>query len=133
MDAVRWEGMSNAQLAAAVRQLNSGPGTSGIRQAADALSTIAGDLQSLDDTLHRQLQAIGVNWQSEASGLAQEMTTEAAAYSSTASGVGGAASAAVNAQADAFTSAKNAVPNPSRLTGAMGAPGPPRRRPASRS
>ena len=48
-DAVRWEGMSNDQLAVAVRQLNSGPGAAGIQQAADALATIAGDLQQIDD------------------------------------------------------------------------------------
>lgn len=116
MDAVRWEGMSNDQLAAAVRQLNSGPGTTGIQQAADALSTIAADLQQIEQTLHTQLQAIGVNWQSAASGLAQEMTTEAAAYTSSASGASSAASAAVNAQGDAFAAARNAVPQPSALT-----------------
>lgn len=117
VDSVRWEGMSNAQLAVAVRQLNSGPGASGIQQAADALSTIANDLQQLDNTLHQQLQAIGVNWQSEASELAQEMTTESAAYSSSASGASNAAAAAITAQGDAFTSARNAVPDPSQLTG----------------
>ncbi|HVV24224.1 MAG TPA: PPE domain-containing protein, partial [Pseudonocardiaceae bacterium] len=115
-DSPRWEGMSNEQLAAAVRQLNSGPGTTGIQQAADALSTIAGNLQQIDRTLHTQLQAIGVNWQSEASELAQEMTTESAAYTTSASGASSAASAAVNAQGDAFASARNAVPDPSALT-----------------
>jgi hypothetical protein len=117
MDAVRWEGASNDQLAAAVRQLNSGPGQTGIQTAADALAAIANDLQQLDNTLSQQLQAIGVNWQSEASELAQEMTTESAAYSASASGAGGAAAAAINAQGDAFTAARNAVPNPSELTG----------------
>jgi hypothetical protein len=117
VDAVRWEGMSNAQLATAVRQLNSGPGTSGIHQAADALSTIAGNLQQIDTTLHNQLQAIGINWQSSASELAQEMTTASAAYSATAGVTTGANAAAVNAQGDAFSAARNAVPTPSTLEG----------------
>jgi hypothetical protein len=114
-DSIRWEGMTNAQLATAVRQLNSGPGTSGIQQAADALSTVAGNLQQIDNTLHTQLQAIGINWQSNAGELAQEMTTAAAAYSGSASDAAGANSAGVNAQGDAFAAAKNAVPHPSTL------------------
>jgi hypothetical protein len=118
VDAVRWEGMTNDQLAAAVRQLNSGPGANGVQQAADALATIAGDLQQIETTLHQQLQAIGVNWQSEASELAQEMTTESAAYTTTAGAASGANAAAVNAQGEAYAAAKNAVPNPSVLTGA---------------
>jgi hypothetical protein len=116
VDSVRWEGMSNDQLAAAVRQLNSGPGAGAIQQAADALSTIATNLHQIDGTLHTQLQAIGVNWQSQASELAQEMTTAAAAYSGSAGAASGAAAAAVNAQGDAFAAAKNAVPHPSTLT-----------------
>lgn len=117
VDAVRWEGMSNDQLAAAVRRLNAGPGASGVAQAADALSAIAGDLQQIETTLHQQLQAIGVNWQSEASELAQEMTTESAAYTTSAGAASGANAAAVNAQGEAYAAAKNAVPNPSVLTG----------------
>ncbi|HEX5401151.1 MAG TPA: hypothetical protein VFX16_02475 [Pseudonocardiaceae bacterium] len=115
VDEIRWDGMSNDQLAAAVRQLNQGPGASGIQQAADALSSIAGNLQQLDTTLHTQLQAIGVNWQSQAGELAQEMTTASAAYSATSGAVSGANAAAVNAQGEAFAAAKNAVPQPSTL------------------
>lgn len=117
MDAPRWEGMSNGQLAAAVQALNNGPGASAITQAADALSTVAKDLQQIDSTLRTQLQAIGVNWQSDASELAQEMTTASAAYSNTAGQAGGTNSAAVTAQGDAFAAAKNAVPHPSTLQG----------------
>src|SRR5438874_10609570 len=75
VDNIRWEGMSNAQLAHAVQLLGQGPGASAMTQAADALAVIAQDLQQIDQTLHDQLQAIGVNWQSQASELAQEMTT----------------------------------------------------------
>jgi hypothetical protein len=117
MDAPRWEGMSNGQLAAAVQALSDGPGASAITQAADALSTVAKNLQQIDSTLHTQLQAIGVNWQSDASELAQEMTTASAAYSNQAGQAGGTNSAAVNAQGDAFAAAKNAVPHPSTLQG----------------
>lgn len=117
VDSVRWEGMTNAQLATAVQQLNSGPGAAGIQQAADALATIAGNLRDIDGTLHTQLQAIGINWQSTAGELAQEMTDAAGAYGGSAGAAGGAHADAVNAQGDAFTAAKNAVPHPSTLQG----------------
>ncbi len=117
VDSIRWEGMTNAQLATAVRQLNTGPGQSGIQQAADALSTVAGNLRQIDNTLHTQLQAIGINWQSNAGELAQEMTTAAAAYSGSAGDAAGANSQGVTAQGDAFAAAKNAVPHPSTLQG----------------
>lgn len=117
VDAVRWEGMTNAQLATAVQQLNSGPGAAGIQQAADALSTIAGDLRQIDSTLHTQLRAIGINWRSSAGELAQEMTDAAGAYGGSAGAAAGAHADAVNAQGDAFTAAKNAVPDPSTLQG----------------
>lgn len=122
-DSIRWEGMTNAQLAAAVRELSSGPGASAIQQAADALSTIAGNLQHIDSTLHDQLAAIGINWQSTAGELAQEMTTAAAAYSAGAGAAGGANAAAMGAQGDAYAAARNAVPNPSTLTQPAGFPG----------
>lgn len=115
-DSIRWEGMTNAQLAAAVRELSSGPGASAIQQAADALSTIAGNLQQIDSTLHGQLAAIGINWQSTAGELAQEMTTAAAAYSAGAGAAGGANAAAMGAQGDAYAAARNSVPSPSTLT-----------------
>ena len=114
-DAIRWEGMSNDQLATAVRLLREGPGASAVTQAAQALSTIANNLQSIDQTLHDQLQAIGVNWQSTASELAQEMTNASAAYSGAAGAAGGTNSTGVTNQGDAFSAAKNAVPSVSDL------------------
>ncbi|HEY0804481.1 MAG TPA: hypothetical protein VGD84_05435, partial [Pseudonocardiaceae bacterium] len=110
-DAIRWEGMSNDQLATAVRLLREGPGASAVNQAAQALTTIANNLQAIDQTLHDQLQAIGVNWQSTASELAQEMTTASAAYSGAAGAAGGTNSTGVTNQGDAFSAAKNAVPS----------------------
>jgi len=114
-DAIRWEGMSNGELAAAIRLLNDGPGAAGVQQAAQALNTIATNLQQIDQTLHTQLQAIGINWQSTASELAQEMTNESAAYGGSASAAGGANSTGVTNQGDAFSAAKNAVPTVSDL------------------
>lgn len=114
-DAIRWEGMSNGELAAAIRLLNDGPGASGVQQAAQALNTIATNLQQIDQTLHTQLQAIGINWQSTAGELAQEMTDASAAYSGSASAAGGANSTGVTNQGDAFAAAKNAVPTVSDL------------------
>ena len=115
VDAIRWEGMSNGELATAVKLLSEGPGASGVTQAAQALNTIAQNLQQIDQTLHDQLQAIGVNWQSTASELAQEMTNASAAYSGAAGAAGGANSTGVTNQGDAFSAAKNAVPNVSDL------------------
>ncbi|HEX5118770.1 MAG TPA: PPE domain-containing protein [Pseudonocardiaceae bacterium] len=115
VDSIRWEGMSDAQLAAAVRQLNSGPGAAGIQQAADALSTIADNLNQMDLTLSTQLKAIGVNWQSEAAELAAEMGTAASSYATSAGVATGTNAAAVTAQGEAFTAARNAVPHPSTL------------------
>lgn len=115
VDSIRWAGMSDDQLAAAVRQLNSGPGASGIQQAADALATISDNLTQLDSTLSQQLRAIGVNWQSEAAELAQEMTTAASSYAASAGAISGTNAAAVTAQGDAFTTARNAVPHPDTL------------------
>src|SRR5205807_8233456 len=103
--------MSNAQLAHAVQLLGQGPGASAMTQAADALAVIAQDLQQIDQTLHDQLQAIGVNWQSQASELAQEMTTASAAYGGSAGQAGNQSSTSMNQQADAYAAAKNAAPN----------------------
>lgn len=114
---IRWEGMSNAQLAHAVQLLGQGPGAAGVTAAADALSSVATALAQIDSTLHDQLQAIGVDWQSQAAGLAQEMTTAAAAYSQEAGQAGGGNSSQVGQQADAFAAAKNAAPEPSTLNG----------------
>src|SRR5205807_2577809 len=77
----------------------------------------AQDLQQIDQTLHDQLQAIGVNWQSQASELAQEMTTASAAYGGSAGQAGNQSSTSMNQQADAYAAAKNAAPNPSTLQG----------------
>ena len=54
---IRWEGMSNEQLAQVVNQLSQGQGAGGMQEAADVLSGIAAALQSMDDTLRQQLQA----------------------------------------------------------------------------
>ncbi len=112
---IRWEGMSNPELATAVKLLSDGPGAAGVTQAADALTTIANNLQQIDQTLTTQLQAVGVNWQSQAAELAQEMTTASAAYSGAAGAAGGANATGVTNQGDAFSAAKNAVPNVSDL------------------
>jgi hypothetical protein len=112
---IRWEGMNNDQLAHAVTLLREGPGAGAVTQAADALTTIANNLAQIDTTLHDQLQAIGVNWQSQAAELAQEMTTASAAYSGAAGAAGGANATGVTNQGDAFSAAKNAVPNVSDL------------------
>src|SRR6266702_3090301 len=112
---IRWEGMNNDQLAHAVTLLREGPGAGAVTQAADALTTIANNLAQIDTTLHDQLQAIGVNWQSQAAELAQEMTTASAAYSGAAGAAGGTSSTGVTNQGDAFSAAKNAVPNVSDL------------------
>jgi hypothetical protein len=112
---IRWEGMSNPELANAVRLLSDGPGAAGVTQAADALTTIANNLQQIDQALTNQLQAVGVNWQSQAAELAQEMTTASAAYSGAAGAAGGANATGVTNQGDAFSAAKNAVPNVSDL------------------
>jgi len=112
---IRWEGMSNPELATAVKLLSDGPGAAGVTQAADALTTIANNLQQIDQTLTTQLQAVGVNWQSQAAELAQEMTTASAAYSGAAGAAGGANATGVTNQGDAFSAARNAVPNVSDL------------------
>ncbi|HWE92019.1 MAG TPA: WXG100 family type VII secretion target [Pseudonocardiaceae bacterium] len=114
---IRWDGMSNGQLASVVQQMSQGPGATAMQQAADALAQIAVDLQTIDTTLHQQLQAIGVNWQSDASDLAQQMTTTAAAYGGTASDTGTAASGGVSQTGETFSTAKHGVPTPNTLNG----------------
>jgi hypothetical protein len=120
VDGIRWEGMTNAQLASAVQLLGQGPGAAVMTQAADALAAIAADLHTIDQTLHDQLQAIGINWQSQASDLAQEMTTASAAYGGSAGQAAGQSSASVGHQGDAYSIAKNTVPHPNTLNGPTG-------------
>lgn len=117
LDDIRWEGMSNQQLAQAVQQLGQGPGAESMQRAADALANIAQNLAQIDQTLRQQLQAIGVNWQSQAADLAQEATTSAAAYGGTVTDAGGQSSAGMNQQAEAYASAKNGAPHPTTLRG----------------
>ena len=112
---LRFEGMDNAQLAAYVNQLSAGPGPSATASAADALANIAQSLQQIDQTLQQQLQAIGVNWQSSAADLAQEMTTTASAYGGSASDAGTQAGTSVGNQGDAYSSAKHASATPADL------------------
>jgi hypothetical protein len=114
---LRWEGMSNAQLAAAVQQLNSGTGAADMTAAADALANVAADLSQINDTLQTQLQAIGVNWQSQtASDLADQMLSASAAYGGTVTDQGGQSSTAINQQAEAYATARNTAPKPLALT-----------------
>ena len=113
---LRWEGMTNAQLAAAVQQLNNGSGAAAMTEAADALANVAADLSQINDTLQTQLQAIGVNWQSQtASDLADQMLSASAAYGGTVTDQGGQGSTAINQQAEAYATARNAAPQPQAL------------------
>jgi hypothetical protein len=115
---LRWEGMSNAQLAAAVQQLNNGSGAAAMTTAADALANVAADLTQINDALQTQLQAIGVNWQSQtASDLADQMLSASAAYGGTVTDQGGGSSTAINQQAEAYATARNAAPRPQALSG----------------
>jgi hypothetical protein len=115
---LRWEGMTNAQLAAAVQQLNSGTGAAEMSSAADALANVAADLTQIDTALQTQLQAIGVNWQSQtASDLADQMLSASAAYGGTVTDQGGQSSTAINQQAEAYATARNAAPKPQSLAG----------------
>ncbi|HJP77079.1 MAG TPA: PPE domain-containing protein, partial [Pseudonocardiaceae bacterium] len=115
---LRWEGMSNAQLAAAVQQLNNGSGAAAMTTAADALANVAADLSQINDALQTQLQAIGVNWQSQtASDLADQMLSASAAYGGTVTDQGGGSSTAINQQAEAYATARNAAPQPQALAG----------------
>ncbi|HEX3781074.1 MAG TPA: hypothetical protein VHX38_15545 [Pseudonocardiaceae bacterium] len=115
---IRWEGMSNPQLAAAVQQLNDGSSASVMTQAADALANVAAGLAQINQTLQTQLQAIGVNWQSaSASELADQMISASAAYGGSATDQGGQASTSINQQAEAYATARNAAPQPQTLLG----------------
>ncbi|HEY4453262.1 MAG TPA: hypothetical protein VGN81_03035 [Pseudonocardiaceae bacterium] len=115
---LRWEGMTNAQLAAAVQQLNSGTGAAEMTAAADALANVAADLTQIDTALQTQLQAIGVNWQSQtASDLADQMLSASSAYGGTVTDQGGRSSTAINQQAEAYATARNAAPKPQSLAG----------------
>ncbi|HEX3789217.1 MAG TPA: hypothetical protein VHW44_15245 [Pseudonocardiaceae bacterium] len=114
---LRWDGMTNDQLAHVVSLLSQGPGAAAMTQAADALAGIAQSLQQIDQTLQQQLQAIGVSWQSDAADLAQEMTTASAAYGGSAGDNGNQAGSSVGTQGDAFSMAKNAAPSPGVLQG----------------
>jgi hypothetical protein len=115
---LRWEGMTNAQLAAAVQQLNSGTGAAEMTAAADALANVAADLTQIDTALQTQLQAIGVNWQSQtASDLADQMLAASSAYGGTVTDQGGQSSTALNQQAEAYATARNAAPKPQSLAG----------------
>jgi hypothetical protein len=112
---LRFEGMDNAQLAQVVTLLHQGPGASSTSEAADTLANIAQSLQQIDQTLRQQLQAIGVNWQSSAADLAQEMTTTASAYGGTATQAGSQAGNSMGSQGDAYSSAKHASATPADL------------------
>lgn len=114
---LRWAGMSNGQLADAIEALHQGPGAAALTNAADALANIAAALARIDQTLHDQLSAIGVDWQSQAGDLAQEMLGAAAAYGGTVTDQGGQTADAMNRQADAYNTAKNGVPDASALRG----------------
>ena len=115
---LRWEGMTNAQLAAAVQQLNSGTGAAAMTEAADALANVAADLTTIDSALQTQMLAIGVNWQSQsASDLADQMLAASSAYGGTVTEQGGQSSTAINQQAEAYAAARNAAPKPQALAG----------------
>ena len=114
---IRWEGMSNEQLAQVVNQLSQGQGAGGMQEAADVLSGIAAALQSMDDTLRQQLQAIGVSWQSDASSLAQQMSKTAADYAGAAGDSSSTASGGISQTGDGYSQAKNSVAPAPTLNG----------------
>lgn len=114
---IRWEGMSNQQLSQVVQQLSQGSGATGMQQAADVLAGIAQALLAMDNTLRQQLQAIGVNWQSDASALAQQMSKAAADYAGTAGDTGSTASGGVSQTGETYSTTKNSAPPAHALNG----------------
>ncbi|GAB2825680.1 PPE domain-containing protein [Lentzea nigeriaca] len=68
-------GWSNEELAAEVKQLNSGQLAHKFAEASNALRNLSNSLERVDEELRTQLKALGIDWQGAAGDQAQEKTS----------------------------------------------------------
>ncbi|MGH3435017.1 MAG: hypothetical protein ACRDRN_00955 [Sciscionella sp.] len=112
----RFEGWSDTELADAIDQLDSGRGAQAMAPSVEALQSISKSMYHIDTTLHEQLQAIGVSWETkQSSELAKTVVAESKRYAgNTHERLAGTADT-VQAQANAYARARNAMPDSATL------------------
>jgi hypothetical protein len=77
----RFNGYTDTGVAAEIEKFRGGDGIGSIGTAVEALKAVAGALAETDETLRRELGKLGVEWHSEAGGLASRVFTEQAGFS----------------------------------------------------
>lgn len=110
-------GWSNEQLATEVQRLSNGDLARRFAVASEALRTLAGGLQSVDDDLRNQLKALGIDWQGAAGEKAQEKTSVAAKGINDAGQSSEQNSDAMSRQQESSSSVRHNTPPPDTLRG----------------
>ncbi|MET9228698.1 hypothetical protein [Lentzea sp. NPDC003310] len=110
-------GWSNEQLANEVKQLSGGDLARRFATASEALRTLAGSLQSVDDDLRGQLKALGIDWQGAAGEKAQEKTHVAAEGINDAGQASEQSSDAMSRQQESSSTARHSTPAADTLRG----------------
>ncbi|HVW44237.1 MAG TPA: hypothetical protein VHC18_23100 [Amycolatopsis sp.] len=111
----RFDGYGSEALAQEVEKFRDGGGTASMGDAVDALKQIATALAQTDKTLRDQLGAMGVHWQSAASGQASAVLAQQAGFSDDANSKVSAAAQLIFEQGEAFNRTKNKLPDPDAL------------------
>lgn len=116
LDGHRFEGYSDGELADAIEALRAGPGAAAMQPASQALQRVSRGMYEIDTTLHEQLAAIGIDWQTpESSDLAKAMLTRSKQYAATSGEHAGSTAGKLDEQGAAVMRARNAMPDPSTL------------------
>ncbi|MCP2166178.1 hypothetical protein [Goodfellowiella coeruleoviolacea] len=113
----RFQGYDNAALADLVDRFGQGSGVEGLERAGDALRNIANSLADTDRVLREQLAAIGVEWESGASDMAQSIMLGSAEYGADADTKVTMSSKSVQQQSAAYSHTKYSLPDSEQLRG----------------
>ncbi|MGX7823868.1 hypothetical protein ACTG9Q_02125 [Actinokineospora sp. 24-640] len=114
---LRFEGLSNEQLAVEVDGLRNGAGSESLHRAVRALMHIADALADTDRTLRGELAKIGVEWEGAASERGHEETQQASIYAEEAVPRVAQSAGGVGQQGDAFSHSRNGAPDSGELRG----------------
>jgi hypothetical protein len=114
---IRFEGMTNSQLAEEVNGVRGGPGSGSLQDAMGALMAIAVGLTITDMQLRKELEKIGVSWQGQAADGGTSATETARIYADTAIDPVTNAGGGVGDQSAAFHNTRNGAPDAGTLNG----------------
>ncbi|WP_406689021.1 hypothetical protein REH65_22765 [Saccharopolyspora sp. ID03-671] len=112
---IRFKGMDIPELQQWIAQIKQGQGTQAMQGAVRALDKCVQVVVDLDDTLHRELAKLQVEWEGSAGSLAAEATRQQSVALGDAPDPLAVSASSVDAQAGGYESARHTLPNAEEL------------------